>query len=62
MHLWHPPPLPLATALSMWSSDGENIFLNHDIESLNTDDVLSVVLKIETVSYTHLTLPTICSV
>ena len=31
----------------MWSSDGENIFLNHDIESLNTDDVLSNVLKIE---------------
>ena len=41
------PPPPLTTALSMWPSDGENIFLNHDIESLNTDDVLSVVLKIE---------------
>ena len=35
----------------MWSSDGESIFLNHnlkeDIERLNTDDVLGVILKIE---------------
>ena len=35
----------------MLSSDGESIFLNHnlkdDIEKLNTDDVLGVILKIE---------------
>ena len=32
----------------MWSSDGESIFLNQikdDIESLNTDDVLSVLKR-----------------
>ena len=30
----------------MWSSDGASIFRD-DIESLNTDDVLGVILKIE---------------
>ena len=37
--------------MSMWSSDGENIFLNQKFkdnsESLNTDDVLCVLMKIE---------------
>ena len=30
----------------MWSSHGERIFLNQNIESLNTDDVLIVIPKI----------------
>ena len=46
MHQFHFHSLSLNGHLSLWSFDGENIFLNN-IESLNTDDIQIVILKIE---------------